>query len=172
VSDQQAGEERREIEKGKPGWRGVNGDGGVSRRYWLFELRRHRRGRDTDACISACSSWRPGIFGRPELTAAAARDLRRLPAVVLLRLARRVATLGERRTARRCQERSDQRHSRNPPSQTCHHVSMRCRADARRKILGNPLEMGPSPTAMPENRKKLGRVAGNSAVRPLEFGAT
>jgi hypothetical protein len=133
VSDQQAGEERREIEKGKPGRRGVNGDGAVSHRWRLFELRRQRGGRETAAYIRACLSRRSGLFGRPGVAAAAARDLRRLPAVVLLRLTPGVATLGERRTARRGHECNDQRQSRKPPSQTCHDIPMRCRADAMQK---------------------------------------
>jgi hypothetical protein len=172
VSDQQAGEERREIEKRKPGRRRMNGDAGVSRRYRLVKMQRQSGDCDAAGRIGARLGRRSGVSRCTEIAAAAARDLRGLPAVVLLGLARGVTILGERRTARRCHECNDQRQSRKPRSQTWHDIPRRCRADAIRKFLGNRWNWRSSPTAMPETRKRLAPVAGNSAFRLSELGAT
>src|SRR5215471_8882783 len=118
VSDQQAGEQGREIEKRQPGWRRLSDDLSVSCQDWRFELWWHKRGREAARHVSTGLSGRSCIARRAEIATATARDFHRLPTVVLLRLTNRMPVLGERGSARRCHHCEDQNQSREPLGQT------------------------------------------------------
>jgi len=108
-------------------------DGRVSRGDRLFKFRREGSGRHTARDVSTGLSRSPVVPGRAGIVTAAARNLRWLVAVVLLRLAGWMATLRDGRTTRRRHHCDRQGESREPLGQTCHDIPVHCSADARQK---------------------------------------
>jgi len=162
VSDQQAGEERGEIEKRDPRRRDLNGDSGASRRYGLLNVRRQRGDRyDSARHIGARLGGRAGV--------SRCRDRRSSGSKSLLTGRTRVAwprmTDGGfgRTPSRSSSTQLPQPEPAPKPTKTCHDILHRS-ADARQNTQRNRPKFRSPPSPMPENRRDR---CGKSRARPI-----